>query len=227
MPRPVSIPDNKIREMYVEYKKGMSIRNIALTYGTTAATFSRRCVSLGLPFRKTGRLSPALPFAFAIERGESVEHLSARTNMPKGEIETICESFDLKPDSPETQERLRNRKAEYKVRNERNRTRRLSVPCDFNATDWRNCFAYWHGCCAYCGKQAEGLWATVHQEHFIPITSADCPGTVRWNMLPACEHCNLSKNNKEPRGWVINKFGKRKGARILKQIDKYFESVKL
>lgn len=115
-----------------------------------------------------------------------------------------------------------------KIRQHIRRARLSGLPSSFSNTDWENCFNYWHGSCAYCGKQAEGLWNTVHQEHFIPVSDvARCPGTVRWNMLPACEHCNLSKGNKEPRQWVINTFGKRKGAQILKHIDEYFESVKL
>lgn len=114
-----------------------------------------------------------------------------------------------------------------KKKNSAARSRRRNLPCDFSTQDWQSCFNYWHGCCVYCGKQAEGLWGTVHQEHFIPLNDlAHCPGTVRWNMLPSCAYCNRSKGDKEPRRWVINTFGKRKGTKILKRIDEYFESVK-
>ena len=111
---------------------------------------------------------------------------------------------------------------------ERNRqARKRGLPDDFTVQDWEFCLNYWHGRCAYCGKQAEGLWQTVNREHFVPLSDvAHCPGTVRWNMLPACEHCNRNKHNKEPRSWVVNTFGKHKGAQILKRIDTYFEQMK-
>lgn len=108
----------------------------------------------------------------------------------------------------------------------RRRARKCALPSTFTSADWQRCLDYWHGCCAYCGRQANGLFAQVHQEHFIPFTSPDCPGTVPWNMLPACDVCNLGKNNREPRAWVIEKFGKRKGAAILKRIDEYFGDLK-
>lgn len=108
----------------------------------------------------------------------------------------------------------------------RRRARKACLPNVFTQSDWEICLNYWHGRCAYCGKQAEGLWATVNREHFIPLTSPDCPGTVRWNMLPACEHCNLSKRAAPPREWIIHEFGKYKGAQILRRIDEYFEQVR-
>lgn len=109
--------------------------------------------------------------------------------------------------------------------NTRRRARKRQLPVNFTTIDWQECLNYWHGCCAYCGRQANGLFSQVHQEHFIPLVSSHCPGTVRWNMLPSCADCNWSKKNKEPREWVIEKFGKRKGIQILKRIDGYFTMV--
>ncbi len=109
----------------------------------------------------------------------------------------------------------------------RRRTRKRDLPDNFTPLDWQTCLNYWNGQCAYCGKQAEGLWQTVHQEHFIPLISSKCPGTLPSNILPACARCNHSKQDKDPHQWVIETFGKRKGGQILKAIDAYFTLVQV
>lgn len=108
----------------------------------------------------------------------------------------------------------------------RRRARKQNLPNAFKQKDWTGCMNYWHGTCAYCGHQA-GLFkeTKITADHFIPIASIECPGTIPKNILPACRSCNSSKNNKNPIEWLVNKFGKRKANQILAQIKAYFDQL--
>lgn len=120
------------------------------------------------------------------------------------------------------------RRASFRAGWHRRRARKLALPNMFTASDLQRAHEYWGGLCPCCGKQVYDLFGEIkpHADHWIPLTSPDCPGTVPWNMLILCSRCNLSKNNKEPRTWVIEKFGKRQGAAILKRIDEYFAGLR-
>lgn len=109
--------------------------------------------------------------------------------------------------------------------------RKRALPDYFTVQDWEHCLDYWNGCCAYCGQPA-GLWITIAMDHFIPITSSECPGTVPTNIIPACHAvkdgqggCNNAKSKREPEIWLIEKFGERKAKKILKRIKEYFASL--
>lgn len=104
------------------------------------------------------------------------------------------------------------------------RSRSLGLPDNFSHNDWEYALKYFNGCCAVCGRP-QGLWHTLAQDHWIPLSSPDCPGTVATNIVPLChgvDGCNNSKGNKSPEQWLVEKFGKRKAARILKRIQIYF-----
>jgi hypothetical protein len=104
--------------------------------------------------------------------------------------------------------------------------RKFSLPSDFTPADWKYALEYFSGCCAACGRQP-GLWHTLAADHWIPLTSPDCPGTVRWNMVPLChgiDGCNNQKFNKKPDAWLIDQFGKRKGRTILLKIEAFLNS---
>lgn len=111
----------------------------------------------------------------------------------------------------------------------RRRDRKAGLADDLTLAQWQAAVDHFCGCCAYCGRQPD-LFQTLCVEHFIPISSPDCPGTTVSNILPACAGvagCNNKKHNKEPHSWVIATFGKAKGAKILKRIREYFDSVRL
>lgn len=93
-------------------------------------------------------------------------------------------------------------------------------------TEWQNALTYWHGVCAYCGNPPSlfDYNKVLHQDHFVPIVLGG--GYTSDNMLPACQSCNFSKNDKEPKLWLIERFGKYKGSQILKRIQDYFEWLK-
>lgn len=122
----------------------------------------------------------------------------------------------------------RNNPDKVRVRGNRRQARKRALPDHFTQQDWDNAVAYWHGACAYCGKPLYGLFDDIkaHADHFIPLASPNCIGTVPGNMLPACSICNLSKKDTDAKEWLERKFGKRKAKQILEKIRQYFEWLK-
>lgn len=106
--------------------------------------------------------------------------------------------------------------------------RQLEVPYTMTASEWSYAQEHFNGCCAYCGHSARlfDRSSTLHQEHFIPITAKNTPGTVPTNIVPACQTCNTSKNDSDPYEWIDRRFGKRKANVILKRIHAYFNLVR-
>lgn len=109
---------------------------------------------------------------------------------------------------------------------ERN-ARKRSFPNTFTVAQYRRMLNYWNGCCVYCGNQ-EGF--LPHQkmcaDHFIPLNSPDCPGSVATNFVPACMECNSSKQDRSVQDWAERKFGKQKAKKILTRIETYFKWVR-
>jgi hypothetical protein len=124
-------------------------------------------------------------------------------------------------------------KMKHRIRESRRRARVKQLPVNYSVQDWNNALDYFEGRCAVCGRP-QGLWHTIAQDHWIPLNYAgdDNPGTVAWNIVPLCHSltdgdsgCNNSKVDKHPAEWLIEKFGKREAALILKRIHDYFEQV--
>lgn len=106
-----------------------------------------------------------------------------------------------------------------------------SLPYDFTPDMWQRALDYFNGVCPACGRQFVDLFdeRTAHADHWIPLSSPDCPGTVPTNIIPLCggiDGCNQSKGYKDPIEWLTWKFGKRRAREILKRIEAYFEWVK-
>jgi len=106
----------------------------------------------------------------------------------------------------------------------RRRSRKHSLPHTFTVETWEACLNYFHGCCAYCGAQRD-FWSPLHQDHYIPLTTPDCPGTIPTNIVPACRTCNSSKKDANPLEWLTRKFGKRQAKVIAARIQAYFDSL--
>lgn len=100
----------------------------------------------------------------------------------------------------------------------RYRARQRSLPDIFTAADWRRCLEWWGHKCAYCGA-TDNLSA----DHFIPLASPDCPGTVVQNMLPACKPCNSSKGHSDPIAWLAKRLPNYALHEVLAQIAVYFD----
>lgn len=146
----------------------------------------------------------------------------------------------LKRADPRYKEQHRQRNAKYrksskgKLGKQRDlivyRTRKRALPATFTKEQWKRSLDYFNHKCAVCGRDLTGLFHTAAADHWIPLTSPDCPGTIPTNIVPLCQDrkggeggCNNSKGNKDPSVWLISKFGKRKAAEVMKRIETYFE----
>jgi hypothetical protein len=110
----------------------------------------------------------------------------------------------------------------------RRAARKRELPATLSGTQWKKCLEYFNHRCAVCGRP-RGMWHTIAADHWIPLISPDCLGTVAGNMIPLCHGdggCNNSKGGKDAILWLNEKFGKKKAKQILDRINTYFEWVK-
>lgn len=115
---------------------------------------------------------------------------------------------------------------------QRRRARERGLPNTFTQDDWQRAVDYFNGCCAVCGR-AHSASHKIAADHWIPLTSEDCPGTTPLNIVPLCHAqkgakngCNNGKNDLSPETWLLRKFGNHEAAKILARIAAYFEWVK-
>lgn len=110
---------------------------------------------------------------------------------------------------------------------QRRKARKKELLDTLTPRDWQHALDYFNGCCAACGKPP-GLWHMIVPDHWIPLASHDCPGTIPQNIVPLChgqDGCNNAKRDKKPEQWLTEQFGKRKAQEILKKIKAYFVSL--
>ena len=100
----------------------------------------------------------------------------------------------------------------------RRRARERGLPATFTSEQWLMCLSWWHNTCAYCGEQKP-----LCADHFVPLASVDCPGTIAENMLPACKSCNSSKMDRDFVEWSGNRVDPFEHAEILSRIGAYFD----
>lgn len=106
--------------------------------------------------------------------------------------------------------------------------RKRELPNVFTAQDWQQALEYWDYKCAVC-ERPRGLWHTLAQDHWIPLTSPDCPGTDPTNILPLCHGtngCNNSKGKQMPDLWLEKKLGRRRAVQKMVEIEQYFDWVR-
>ena len=106
--------------------------------------------------------------------------------------------------------------------------RKQQLPNTLTVDEWERALDYWDHRCAIC-ERPRGLWHTLAQDHWIPLTHADCPGTVASNILPLCHGeggCNNSKGKKEPVAWLVSRLGKTRARHKLQEIRAYFAAVR-
>lgn len=105
--------------------------------------------------------------------------------------------------------------------------RKRALPAFFTAAHWQEAVSYFEGKCAVCGRPA-GLWHTLAADHWVPISSPECPGTVPTNMVPLCHGiggCNNSKHNKPAGAWLVETFGPRKARAIEARVQEFFQHM--
>lgn len=74
--------------------------------------------------------------------------------------------------------------------------RRASIQGDATPQDWQDALDYFGHTCAYCGSTGQ---LTV--DHIIPISRFGA--NKRYNIIPACPHCNSSKSDHEILDWYL------------------------
>lgn len=112
--------------------------------------------------------------------------------------------------------------------NRKRKTVKRGLPSTLTHDEETFCRQYFHYACALCGNE-EGFQWTIAMDHWIPLTSPDCPGTIATNMIPLCHGrggCNNKKGRKDPRQWLIQHVGRRQAAHIHRRIDVYFTAVR-
>jgi 5-methylcytosine-specific restriction endonuclease McrA len=115
-----------------------------------------------------------------------------------------------------------------KVIAHRYRARKRSLPDTFTPQEWLACLGYFNYTCCVCGAQLRDLFGNVepHADHWIPIASELCTGTIATNMVCLCNSCNRSKHAKLPEQWLEQKYGAKKAKAILARVNAYFDSLK-
>jgi hypothetical protein len=123
-------------------------------------------------------------------------------------------------------------KTQARKRKLNRRAREYELPNTLSTVDIDRMMKYWGGCCAACGKSSD-FWTVIAYDHWIPVTDPNCPGTVPTNIIPLCHKrrgaptgypsCNPTKSDRNPREWLIDRFGKRKAKQIEQRIQSYFD----
>jgi len=119
-----------------------------------------------------------------------------------------------------------------RVIKQRRVARKRNLPDNFSHADWERALNYFNGRCAICERQLRDLFDTHRPaaDHWIPLTSPACPGTIPTNIIPLCHGisgCNNRKGNRDPIEFLETEFGKQKTKKILARIEAYFEWVRL
>lgn len=65
----------------------------------------------------------------------------------------------------------------------------------FSRRDWLRALSHFNNRCAYCGQEKK-----LHQDHFVPVVAGG--GYTKNNIVPACQTCNSSKSDTDPRIWL-------------------------
>jgi hypothetical protein len=118
------------------------------------------------------------------------------------------------------QYRENNRNRVYLLRHKRE-ARKRGLPDTLSTEQWEICLRYFNFRCAYCGCKSD----TFHRDHFIPLASSHCTGTVVTNIVPACVSCNCSKNSSDPIVWINSMFDLDTSKKILNKIYIYFSMM--
>lgn len=164
--------------------------------------------------------------------------LSAFTARPeRNTLRSTCKACDRADHkawskaNPEKQRKIDARKRAkqpdwVRVVRIRHRARSKGLPDTFTVFDWQRAVDYFGGCCAYCGNQPGLLHFThISAEHFIPLSSPDCPGTVPNNIIPVCLSCNASRKRQDALEWLTRRINKEHAQTALANIAQYFVLV--
>ena len=122
----------------------------------------------------------------------------------------------------DNREKLLEHKKQYKklnkdiinTENQKRRTMKKKLSATLTSIQWVNIKQNFNNCCAYCGKEL-----SLQQEHFIPLSKGG-EYTLN-NIIPSCQKCNGSKNNKDFFIWYPKQkyFSKKRETKLLKYLN--------
>lgn len=116
-----------------------------------------------------------------------------------------------------------NNSDKIRIKQSRRRARIRTLPDTFTPEQWITCLEYFGYSCAVCGVSFDEI--EVHADHWIPLNSDECTGTIATNIVCLCSDCNQSKYTKSPYVWLEKLYGKHKAIEILARIEAYFNSI--
>jgi hypothetical protein len=105
-----------------------------------------------------------------------------------------------------------------KISNQRREARKRGLPDTFTESEYHRMMAYWNRGCAVTGETNN-----LQIDHWIPLKSDICPGTVATNLIPLTGRLNMSKRDSDPKQWLIKVFGVEAADVIEQRIQQYFE----
>lgn len=111
-----------------------------------------------------------------------------------------------------------------RVNQHKRNARKAELPNTFTWEDWQKCLDHFGGRCAVCNCPPD-LFHALEMDHWIPLSSKECPGTTPENMIPLCISCNSGKRDRKAEEWIVEKFGRRKGKTIINRIVAYLVAM--
>lgn len=91
--------------------------------------------------------------------------------------------------------------------------KKKGLPNTLEVSQWQEVLKYFNSACAYCGSDKK-----IEQDHFVPISKGG--EYAKENIVPACESCNCSKNNRDFFVWYPRQkfYSKKRETKILKYL---------
>ncbi len=99
--------------------------------------------------------------------------------------------------------------------------RKRSFPFDWTAEHATQALKHFGHACAAC-RTPFGLVADLQWDHWVPLNNPNCPGTVRTNMVPLCNKCNVTKSDRDANEWARCSFGQ-DANQVLRRIEAYLK----
>lgn len=111
-------------------------------------------------------------------------------------------------------EYARKNRDKCKLKRHRREARIKSLPSTLTVKQWEQAKRHFNHSCAYCGEKSE-----LQQEHFIPLVKGG--EYTHNNILPSCQSCNCSKNDRNFFEWYPKQpyFSKKRESKILKFLN--------
>lgn len=116
---------------------------------------------------------------------------------------------------------------------QRRRARKRGLPDTLTPTHIDMMMDYFDYSCAVCGRPFD-MFTKPELDHWIPLASDDCTGTIPTNTVPLCGNkhgfvsytaCNPSKSDTDALEWLVRQFGDKEAEIIYNRIMDYFEWI--